>query len=305
MATDRAVEDKAMKACVTLLLLCPLLVVLAAGDSPPKEKAQEQITVTVQGVQIIGEDYKGELIGGSDPGITVALLALIREREIVQLKRERSKLEVFQDDRGTDLLLGLERSPFGFSFLPSTDRRAVAFEVASGQIPAARATHLTIAGTLCVEVGVNKKTVTFESLPMRAENKITLGSITYTITQMGDNEMLERGFRQRQPRMVVILEGPSDFPDIIEVKFFDEEGTEIPSLDFPWAFAVDLDEDRVTQGSRTILLRRIVDPATVQVTYWAEKRHVIVPFNLKVTLGPGGPQPVEKDGPEPDIGRPE
>ncbi len=270
--------------CAELVVNCPAAEPSTEGSieknaegqdlSENKEKASDagEIKILHHGIRLTpDEDRSFTVLNEQYVKTRIMLLAYRPEGGIV--KSHGGTIEVFKDDLGTDLRRtdeGDHCSGIGdFKYYYSEDTKALVFKLLSLRLPAPGATRLTVAGTVNIELGT-LKTDEHKSLPLRKGTTFTVHDKKYNITKVK---------RQGSVLMFVEIRPPGDGFRVL--KFLDAQGDEIK-----WG----INSTFSGPERSTYTLWKVVDSATIQVSYWTEKKETVsVPFELDVTLGPDEP----------------
>ncbi|NLS95310.1 MAG: hypothetical protein GXX96_24480 [Planctomycetaceae bacterium] len=267
------------------LLLFSASIFLASCVFAAEESAPQGVTVTPQGLRIVKpappEQDKLRAFNWS-PGTSVSLLVSAPQGGLIAVDSEASKLTMFLDDKRTDLRKeesgqqGFGPSS-GFGMMPSIsdDGKYCSIDVEAPRVPTAGATRVAVAGELALSVASQKKDFTAEGVALKKGTKVKAGQIPFTITAVGKPDWGDAP-------LAVTLEAKQELDAVADIQFFDASGTKIES-------------ERSSEGSmgfgekvtvtQTYNLGKKVDSCDITVTYWADRKKLVVPFKLVLGLG--------------------
>jgi hypothetical protein len=196
------------------------------------------------------------------------------EGHLVSMDRKACKLEVFSDDRGTELAEGKPGRPWlgpGGARI-SKDARSCVFEVRSDKLPPKAAACIHVKADVAFRVGHREKTRKTNAA-LKSDEEFEFGDIPVTVTTIDPPEYgLKKPF--------IVLRADRDFDAVKEVAFLDADGKAIRHRDngaahlggrLPYAMHFTLD--------------KTPDEVTVEVTYFAEVEELRVSIDERVGLG--------------------
>ncbi len=149
---------------------CIAIAIFGSGGVSVGDDRESQTTVEVCGVRVVKPppEGNGELRAfWTEPGTSVALLAVEPNGKLVMFDSDHSRLAAFVDDKGKDLTkpekgaeIELGRD-VNWAFPPqptlSKDHKHCIVEVSVPGVPMKQATALTVRGTLVLKVATGRK----------------------------------------------------------------------------------------------------------------------------------------------------
>jgi hypothetical protein len=264
----------------TSLFISLAILVLTNRSSAADDAAQWKVQVT--GIRVVAPAPEGKdrLRAFNDsPGATVALMVTAPSGNIVNVNTDDSKLEVFTDDKGTNLLAAKSQNHFsesGFtvwsSFSDKEEASSKLVEVhASGQ-PAKGATLFNISGKLVVQTASQTKQFTADNVELKLGTKLSLGNTPMTVSSI----------RSDMEGQEVSLNAKQDLSHILKVEFFDAQGNKIEAREngtTSWSGGSTKD---VTLEYR---LKKSVDKIKIVATCWTDLKTTEVPITIKTGVG--------------------
>lgn len=251
--------------------------------------ATAQVEVSVSGLQVVGPGYVPE---GEDnkmmdelqafngfSGTKVGVLVKTKEKSIVNLDQEKSKVTVFGDETGTDLTKAKARFSsgkvdFGFPDV-SKDGKALMLEIGSAGVPAKGAQNIILKGELVVGMASKSELVKSEVTELKEGAVLVSGKHSFTVKKFGKPEWGDDPFG-------ISLTSNVSYEDFKAVKFYDAEGKEIEA-------------DRTSSGSMGVFgkrnysvsysLKKKVAQIVLGLDGWTDLEEVKVPFDFKVGAG--------------------
>lgn len=248
----------------------------AAGevDSPPP------ITVETCGLRVVAptSEGAGDLRAFNQfAGTTVALQVVRPSGGLISFDRDASRLEIFADDRGTNLLVkkGFMSPGFGAWTRISDDGRVAMLEVNGGALPSSGARQIDIKGNLVFKVATEKKTFQQKKVSLTAGTKIQAGPIAFTIKEVG-----KPGWGDEPVQ--ITLEAKQEVDSLFSVRFLDDAGREIKSAAASSSRMKMFNSVVVEKSYR---LAEKVDSLTIELTYWMDMQTVELPLDLSASVG--------------------
>jgi hypothetical protein len=253
--------------------------------------------VEVRGIRVVGPAYGRGMEGlrafNWTEGTTVALLVTVPAGGLVSINSEKTQLTKLADDKGTDLTAGEEPMVgmhMGMTPQVSADGKACLVEVNGKRVPAKGAAAIMASGTVTLKCGSKKETAKQENVALKVGSKITAGPMTFEISRVGKPQFFFEmtGPDESKPattpaeKFEVTLRTNQDCSNIASIAFLDAAGKDLgakpsssSSMGMPGMMTVE----------KSFVLPKKVDTATISITYWADLKEVVVPFDVKATLG--------------------
>ena len=276
-----------------------LPVVLGGIIAGPARSACAQTAapkVEVDGVRVTGAGY-GSGMRAIKPffwikGTTVALLVTKPEGGIVAVDTGKLRLVKLADDKGTDLMAApgtIGEIPMIASPQISADGKACFVELIGPGLPAKGATSIVASGRFSLRCGSKKETARQQNAALRPGAKITAGPMTFEISKAGKPEFsfdstgaLANPSTTPTEKFEVTLRTNQDCSNIVSVTFLDAAGKDLGATP---SMSSSMGMPGMMTSERTFVLPKKVDTATISITYWTDVKEVLVPFDVKATLG--------------------
>lgn len=226
-------------------------------------------------------------------GTTVVLLVTEPGGGLVAFDSELSRVKSFVDDKGKDLwkagagVNGKDARPGNWAFTPvhamSKDREHCNVEFSVPDIPTPKATTLNLAGTLVFKTAREKKEFRAEKVALRAGTTVNAGKIPLTIKRVGKPR-----FGGDAKSSVVEFQAKQPLDAVSRIQFFDASGKKIESREGMRSLGSSLDDRLVPSNYEATVeyeLKEPGDTATIVFTCWEDVKEVVVPFDVKVSVG--------------------
>ena len=252
--------------------------------------ASAQVEVSVAGIRVVAKGYRSEQEDqkfkgdevrafNSFAGTSVGLLITSKEKVIVGMDEDRSKITVFGDSQGTDFTeakgrLGRGGVEFGFSH-QSNDKMALMTEVESAGLPAKGAKEIILKGELMVSVASKSALMKSKLVDAKKGDKVVVGGHSFEIDELGKPDW------GKDP-LAITLKSSVNHKDFRAFKFFDAEGKEIESKR---AGSTSMGFFGKRTYTVTFNLKRKVDQIVLGLDRWTDLEKVQVPFDVKIGAG--------------------
>ena len=248
-----------------------------------------QVDVSVAGLQVVGKGYKpgGEANKNAQElrafnwhtGTRVALLLTSKDKSIVNLDKDGSKVTVFGDDLGTDFTkakgkFSRKGANFGFPNL-SEDGKALIVEIESSGVPEKGAGNLALKGELLVSVASKSEMKKSKAVEVKKGAKVVVGEHTFKVEEVGKPDWGD-------DPMSVSFTSSVNHKDFKGFVFYDSDGKVVES-------------DRTSSGSMgmfgkrtysvTFNLKKKVDQIILGLDAWTDLEVIKVPVDFKVPAG--------------------
>jgi hypothetical protein len=263
-----------------LLAAVAAALVAAAGIGAAQPGAAGPISVRVVGLCVTADTGSDMMMRpfNEEPGTSLALLIESKDKTIVQLNDEESRLASIKDDKGKDLSAG-GRAPGMFTMQSfgsqvSEDGRAALYTVHGPQVPGGGASLVKAEGAVALTLGTQKATERQKAVALRAGSKITVGPVPMDIVEVGTDGQWGKA-------MSLQLRARQDMAAICAIKFYDGAGKEVESQVFSTMTMGGLGSVTVT---KEIGLDTKLTAADVEVEYWKGLEKASVPFAVQAGI---------------------
>jgi hypothetical protein len=228
-----------------------------------------------------------------EKGTTLLLLVTVPDGGLIAVDSDKIEVAKLADDKGTDLKAAPEKivEMRMFPIPPiSKDGKACFVELNGPQLPAKGATVIMATGSISLRCGSKKETAKQENVALKPGAKIIAGPMTFEISKVGKPQFFFEmpGPDESKPatppaeKFEVTLRTNRDCSNIVSVAFLDAAGKDLgakPSSSSSMGMA------GMMTVEKSFVLPKKVDTATISITYWADLKEVVVPFDVKATLG--------------------
>jgi len=252
--------------------------------------------VEVRGICIAGAAYGSgmeALSFYSVKGTTVVLLVTVPEGGLIAADSEKMKLDKLTDDKGTDLTAATGTAgEMRMAPMPriSKDGKACLVELNGPQLPAQGATAILASGTIALKCGSKKETARQENVALKPGTKVSAGPVAFDISKVGKPQF-SFGFMGRgaapsttppAEELEVTLHATQDCSAIANIAFLDAAGKDLGARS---GSSMTMSGLGMKSVEKSFVLPKKVDAATIVITYWADLKEILVPFDVKATLG--------------------
>ena len=262
----------------TVMMGIALVLAAAAAVSA----AEQQATVEVRGLRIVGpgEGEEGRKVRpfGRSVGVSVVLMVKSIGNKLIAFDDLASSLATFDDDKGTNLLVGGERAwrPGYGSGEIAEDGSACTVEIFAWSRPAKGSQAVLCSGELVFRTGSRTKDFTQKDVAIAEGSRIEAGAIPLVIEEVKQDT-------RRGAKLLVTLKANQSIDTIADIRFFDADGIAIPGWhDGRGKFTAN---GRVTSQTWRYLMKAETDRATIVITEWQDLETLTIPFDIKVGLG--------------------
>jgi hypothetical protein len=235
----------------------------AASAAP----AQPQIVVggiQVAKVAVASDDFSAKPFN-SDNGTKIVLwIKMPPGQGLIEIDEDASVLQLFGDDKGTDLGGKLDSFPDEFK-----DGSGGTMDITSSGMPAAGATKLVAEGTLSLNIAAGSKPQRVTNVALQDARTFKLGQTTITVAEVSaDGE--DQKFTLKLPRQVMA--------GIKGVSFFDAKNQP-------------LDGHRTSSGyfnndaEMGFTVKTALKTVTIEFDVWQGLRVIKVPFKVSAGVG--------------------
>ena len=258
------------------------LFVVAAFCATLGVRAADEWQTQVVGVMITAPE------GGKDnrsycwkPGVTVSVRLTPPTGKIVQLNEEKSKIDSFSDDKGTDVMAGVpSKDPFnkpGISFmLPSAPDgyASVIIDLKASGLPAKGATNLNISGRVKAQVAEGTKQATVENVVINTNTQFNLDDRRIGISAAG---LKQEAFSKKE-EFSVTFSSLKNLDDISSLEFYDAEGNKMEARKRAWGggFLGCMIE---------YVFKKKPEHVKIVATVWQNLKTIDVPITIKTGIG--------------------
>lgn len=252
-------------------------------EEKKKAEKKEDVTVRPVGVQVSGgpdvtnENYQMRPFNTS--GMAVAILVESRNKTIVEVDREKSKLTSLTDNKGTNLLPFSESARrYGTSSTyprMSKDGKSVMLQLHGGTVPAKGATSVKAEGVIYLTLASKQAKSRQKDVPLQLDAQVTVGPVPLTITGLSRPSHDQKGIH-------ITFTADQSLAAIKAIRFFDAEGKEVTSRSSG--------SSNYTSGGRKIVQRtyslsRKPDKMDVEIEHWQDVEQRELHYSVTVGLG--------------------
>ena len=211
------------------------------------------------------------------PGTAVAVLVESPRGGLIKISPNKSKLESFTDDKGTNLIGKGRFGADGIGSFPriSQDGKAGLIEINGSKIPASGATAIKGKGTLQVALATTKKKLKSKKFVVKDGAKITVGKMNFVIKKTGKPDFGDNPFQ-------ITFETKNDLATVHEFRFEDASGKAIKSqpagtsrFGFNNNFTINISHSFERKLSECVMVLDV----------WTDMRDVKVPFDFSAGIG--------------------
>lgn len=247
--------------------------------------AQDHI-VSLAGVRVVAQEYGTGFDRlrpfNSDKGSSVALLVKAPEGGLISFEKDKSKIEVFADDKGKKLIkkIGFKE---GFDSFPKISKDGKAFMVGlTGQyVPTPGATHIHAKGELALYTAKTKETVSSPVDKVAKGTVFKVGDYEFTLSDLGKPSWGKMPFK-------ITLKTNKDITKIAKFVFKDKAGKVIESKSQGGSTFSGMGMMNVT---RNFNLGKKVAELSIELEVYTDLKLVKVPFDVKAKLGTDAGRP--------------
>jgi hypothetical protein len=232
---------------------------------------------------------------GGHPGTSLAIWIADPENRLVAFDQNNSKLEKFEDDKGTDLT-ELMPGPFNWSRFGvfrggRFSTKGFQVEVGGDSFPAPGAAKISLKATLVFRRAASEKTIEEKDVPVKTGRKIKAGTLQLNIEavseeKMKENQQQNQGFRGPdfpETKMGISLVASASMENIKSVLFFNSKGEEIKiTMTSSGSQSTGL---LGTTYTNDYWLAEKLDEVTVKITYYEGIESVKIPLNMETGVG--------------------
>jgi hypothetical protein len=268
----------AIGAHVKLCFLAAALAGVAAAGEPAAPGVQ------ACGVRVVAPGPEEEMRAFNwTPGVTVALLVNVPGGGVIDVEDDVSKLTVFRDDKGKDLLKSgggegvFERAGFGMMPQISKDGRLVLLEAQAPGCPTKGAAALRLSGEAVLRVASKTEEFAAQNVAIKPNTPIQAGPIPFTVFSVGKPD-----FGGEEYQLQVGLQARKEVSSVADIRFFDAAGKK---LEVQRSMTSSTGDGVNATVQWLYLLKDKPDAVKVVITYWTDMRQVRIPFDLSVGLG--------------------
>ncbi len=244
-------------------------VVLHGQARRPAGPAAAAPQVVVGGIQIAkvvvaSDDFSAKPFN-SDNGTKIVLwIKMPPGQGLIEIDEDSSVLQLFGDDKGTDLGGKLDSFPDEFK-----DGSGGTLDITSSGMPAASATKLVVEGTLSLNVASGTKPTKVAGLRLEDGRTFKLGTTTITLAEVS-TEGEDQKFTLKLPRQVMA--------GIKEVTFFDAKNQPLEGRRTSSGYFND-------DAEMGFSVKTELKAVTLEFNVWQGLRVIKVPFKVSAGIG--------------------
>ncbi len=212
-------------------------------------------------------------------GTEVDFLFILGEGSFIKINHKKSKLTIFTDDQGTDLLKKKKGSFISMSPTPdsgkSEDGKAFMWSVRSNITPAKGARELSIEGIATFTVATKSRQSKSQLVPAKKGTTVTIGEHKIEITKVEESNWGDA-------KLEVTLKSDLNLVELRRIRFFDKSGKLIPS---ERSFYGTSSFGSKSTTKVTYNFEKKVDTITVELDEWTDQKEIEVPVKSKIGVG--------------------
>ena len=239
----------------------------AAAAPPPAPVKMPDVVVggiQVAKVVVAEDDWSAKPFNSSNGTKIVLWIKMPPGLGLIEIDEDKSLLQHFGDDKGTDLGGSLDSFPDEFK-----DGSGATMEITSDAMPGAGATVLMAEGTLAMNVATGTKPTKVANVKIENEKTFKLGPTTITLAEVEtDGEDLK--FTLKLPRQVMA--------GIKAVKILDAKGQELEGRRTSSGYMND-------DAEMGLAVKTELKTLTLEFETWQGLRDIKVPFTVKAGVG--------------------
>jgi hypothetical protein len=243
--------------------------------------ASFQGTIEVKGIRIISDGYGTDIDGikpfNSFKGTSIACLAILPQGGIIKFDEDKSSLDKFTDNLGTNLMNDQIPIGSGIGMMSeiSSDRKAAMFEINGLNLPDKRATSIKASGHVSLKTATIKKPFKYDNLVLKVGSKFEISGIKFEITRIG-KPIWGDGV------VSVTFSSNSDISKIASIQFFDPNGEIIKSSSEGSGIQTH-DNKKIYEIAYN--LQKQPDALNLSIICWEDMQTVKIPFNINASVG--------------------
>lgn len=243
----------------------------------------EDVNVKVHGIRIVkpvADDDMSIRPFNWGAGTVVSLLLTFPEDSFLTIDADASKITAFTDDKGGDVTKAVKKDffsdkvRFGSPSL-SKDNMRCSIEIDAPGLPSAGATSLHLTGEMALVFAKNKESHESGLVPLVKGTEIAAGPIPLTISATGKPQWGSSAFS-------VSLQASQNLESIADIKFFNNAGEELEARRGSTSRS---SFGKLVTVSWSYNFKEKVDEAKVVVSYWTDRKIVMVPIDQTFGLG--------------------
>jgi hypothetical protein len=259
-----------------LALVCTTLLLARASVAQTPRKppaAKGKPTVSVVGLRVVGPGFGRDGMEvrpfNEQPGTGIVVALEVAEPfGVIAVDTRSSAIEKIADSDGTVL----PQPEIWFSPDITKDGTAALVQLRASGVPGAKATAVTLKGTLVASVSSGAKTQKVSNFKLEAGKTLKVGNDTITLSAVAGEESQNLTFKG--PRIA--------FQSLKAIRFRDTKGAEVTSDQRGYSFGTD-------EGEVYYAVTSAAKAFNLELDVWQNIQPVSVPFELQAGLGVGQP----------------
>ncbi|HDY66088.1 MAG TPA: hypothetical protein ENH84_07660 [Phycisphaerae bacterium] len=281
-------------ALVSGLIYAPLC---RAQDETGTKPQDPEVKVEVVGLSIAKGDpndkFDRSVVRGLPRGTALHFAITDKTRFFTRFEKESAKIELFTDQKGTDLLKpsALNKAKMGLLPSVSDDHHTAMFSMTAPQTPAPGAKEIHFRGKVVVETGVDEKTEEQKRLLLKEGSEITVGPCLFKIKNIqafGENNLQ------------ITLTSDKSHSAIKTIEFIGADGKKIKTrktgqssvgwdknktYDLYYSLTKEKEKGPKDKTAPKGAEKMMSELVTVRITYFTKVDKLEVPIDVKVGLG--------------------
>lgn len=242
-------------------------------------------SVEVVGLRVvapgIGKDKQELRPFNWSPGTTVAVRVSHPDGGLLGCDKDASKLQLFTDDKGTDLTRAMEgvqnwnNSSFGGFPAISKDGKALLLEINGSSLPLAGAQSLQAQGTIALSCASKFDTETVHNVSLTVNSVLKGKQLAYTITKTGKPDWGDAALQ--------VSFKTTDDVSLVKSIVFKKPGGEPIDARQGMSSRMGFAGKYTTEVAYNFPEK--IEAVDVVIETWTDKRTVMVPFDIQVDVG--------------------
>ncbi len=246
--------------------------------------ASDDFLIDVQGVKIVGTGYKNIneniMPFNQFSGVSIACLLLSKTEGIINFVEVKSKLEVFKDNLGTNLIDPESNFGNGFGLMHeiSKDRSALLFEISGSNLPDKKATSLVSSGEIVVKTANNSNIFTVQNITLSKGTEIKTPFGEIEIKNVGKTDWGDHPYK-------VSIESKVNLSVIKNIKFTDQKGAVIESSSMGMGSLNEVGDISSLIFEKSFSITKNPTKINMEIIYWEDMKTKKIPFSISTSVG--------------------
>lgn len=258
------------------ILIGPTFLVAQEPDTTKGLKAEAVALKIIR--KMYGEGF-GRLnpMHSASPGTTIAILIESPKGGLISILPDKSKLDLFADDKGTNLL-GEKKFGTGIASFPrlAKDGKAGLVDITGKVLPASGATSIQAKGTITLGIATQKKKTKSKPFAVKQGTTTKIGDVNFLIKKAGKPSY------GKEP-LEITFETKDDVTAVAGYLFEDAAGKEIKMRK---AGSSRSGFNKSYTTTMSFAFEKEVKELVLVMDAWQDKKEV--PYKFDVSIGIGG-----------------